>query len=320
MNQKTLYFFPSLIVGVFLSCLSLYAVPPIIEEILDAESPQRTRLSIKGTTQAQGFSIQIRTVEERDITLPDRKTPGPVSLARMDEEDMKYDLPSLYAAGKTIKTHYETALSYGLWKQRLEARPHYEFTVLYVLEEISEPASPTFMGCVIFSHESPTQLKFFPHIIKPYQGRGIMKELGKYFLQEFIPEIRAHPLTRTKALCYQTLLFKLYSYKEHPRLHDITKALERLSDQVHIPISHPTRFQWGLDLSLLSKKEPLRPLKASKSPPKRKKAASSSLLQKLEDTPKMTSTKSPNIPQNISPLNPPSVLKISQKRRNSARF
>ncbi|MBS0184965.1 MAG: hypothetical protein JSS34_01205 [Proteobacteria bacterium] len=209
-------------------------------------------LSIQGTITTENSRMGLRTVEKKDITNPDG-TPGLVSLARMNDEDMKYDLPSLYEAGKTSKTHDETILSYGLWKNRLEG-PKYEVTVLYVLEDIFEPAHPRFMGYVMIHHKSKDELKLFSHIVKPYQRKGVMTILGQYLLHEFFPTLLAHPLTHEKASSYKTLHYQLF-YRLPPNIDEINRAVERFATRVQIPISHSTPLRWSLDLIHLPKKE-----------------------------------------------------------------
>lgn len=238
----------------FLSLFSLQAIPPIIETI---EDPTAGRvLAIRGRAQLRdGALITIRTPVKNDITLQE-KSPGLVSQARLHEADMQYGLPSLYEAGKCIQTHYETQISYdGIWEKRLKA---HNFCTLYVLEDTSTPHC-IFIGYVLFQQQSSTKLSFFAHVVDPYKRRGIIQQMGKYILEEFLPEIRAHRLTRDWALPYETLSFPIPP--RNPLAATFTTHMEGFFRALSIPATRTSPY--ALEIKLGDLPPPKRPSPAA---------------------------------------------------------
>ncbi|HQS84966.1 MAG TPA: hypothetical protein PLY23_08760 [Alphaproteobacteria bacterium] len=279
-----------LILGLFYMH-SLNAMQAIISLQETQQRPSRSSktsncLSIRGDVKTNAGPIRIRNVEASDITNTD-EPPGALSIARTSQDDTK--------GSSAIMIHCETKLLYDFgWKKQLEEGPHYDPTLLYVLEDMSMPLTPTFVGYVILSEEKKTQLGFTAHIVPSYQGKKIMTQIGECLLKDFIPTLQSHALTSEKTKLYQTLVFKVSP--ENPNAERLAHAIERFSASTRIQIVKcPTKYEWTIRLTPLAAptKNPASSLKNLR-------------LETVEEddedsTPKRPSaTYTPNIPRNVS--------------------
>ncbi|MBS0184966.1 MAG: hypothetical protein JSS34_01210 [Proteobacteria bacterium] len=196
------------------------------------------RLSIHAELNINDCSIRLRNIISSDITKPDQ-SPGPFSIARKNEDD---------SISLSTMTQCRTELLYTLyWSKQLETGPNYNPLLPFVLEDISDPSNPIFLGYFIFEEEDRTNLNFMAYIQPDARGRKLMTFLGPYLVKIFLPTLCSDPSTSQKMRSYQTLTLEIPAH--NPHIKRMENALERFSKEVGLLLEKsPHIGKWRLTL------------------------------------------------------------------------